>query len=104
MVTAAIAYARAQGVRELMTNATSLTGFESPSIAQRFIFVEKWASAAGGVVRLAMVVRPEMIDPEKFGVTVGANRGLIGDVFVSEAEAVAWLDSLRKANRSHSRA
>lgn len=44
---------------------------------------------------LAMVARPEMIDPERFGVTFAANRGLVGGVFVSEAEAVAWLDGTR---------
>jgi len=34
-----------------------------------------------------------MIDPQKFGVTVALNRGLICDVFTTEAEAIAWLDS-----------
>jgi hypothetical protein len=33
-----------------------------------------------------------MIDPAKFGVTVAANRGLVSNVFTTEAEAVAWLD------------
>ena len=42
---------------------------------------------------MAMVMRPEMIDPEKFGVTVAFNRRLIADVFVDGGPAVAWLDS-----------
>jgi hypothetical protein len=40
---------------------------------------------------MAMVVRPEMMDPDKFEVTVATNRGLIGNVFDSEKEALAWL-------------
>jgi hypothetical protein len=40
-----------------------------------------------------MVARAEMIDPRKFGVTVAANRGLMSDIFTTEAEARAWLDA-----------
>jgi hypothetical protein len=32
-----------------------------------------------------------MMDPEQFEVTVARNRGLVGDVFDSEKEALAWL-------------
>jgi hypothetical protein len=38
-----------------------------------------------------MVARAEMIDPEKFGVTVAANRGLVSNIFTTELEARAWL-------------
>lgn len=41
---------------------------------------------------MAVVARVEMIDQGKFGVTVAGNRGLIADVFMTEGEAVAWLD------------
>lgn len=92
LVTQAILYARAQNIRELLVNVTGLTGFDSPSIVDRFMFIEKWAHAAQGRVRMAMVARPEMIDQRKFGVTVAANRGLVADVFTTEEEAVAWLD------------
>jgi hypothetical protein len=95
MITAAIAFARAQAIHELLVDTSSLTGFDSPSISQRILFIEKWMRAAGGRVRLALVARPEMIDPQKFGVTAALNRGLIADVFVSEADAVTWLDGIR---------
>jgi hypothetical protein len=39
-----------------------------------------------------MVAPPELIDPQKFGVTVAANHSMEGNVFVLEADAVAWLD------------
>jgi hypothetical protein len=32
-----------------------------------------------------------LIDPARFGVTLARNRGLMLDVFTSEAEALAWL-------------
>ena len=41
-----------------------------------------------------MVARAEMIDPQKFGVTVAENLGLITDVFTLQAEALAWLRAL----------
>jgi hypothetical protein len=92
LITAAIAYARANGIRELMVNASSLTGVSSPSLGERYFMAQKWAHAADGAVRVAIVVRPDMIDPQKFGVTVAVNRRLTLDVFESEVAAVAWLD------------
>jgi hypothetical protein len=49
---------------------------------------------AAGAVRIAVVAKPEMIDPHMFGITVANNRGLISDAFTSEADALAWLKSL----------
>ena len=45
-------------------------------------------------MRVAVVTYPEMIDPEKFGVTVASNIGFVSDVFTSEAEALTWLRTL----------
>ena len=42
-------------------------------------------------VKVALVARTELMDPEKFEVTVGRNRGLLGNVFDCEKEALAWL-------------
>ena len=42
-----------------------------------------------------MVARPELIDPEKIGVLMAQNRGASGDVFTTEAAALAWLDAQR---------
>ena len=93
MVRSAIAATRSSGVRELLVDVRSLTGFDPPTISKRFDAVEEWSREARGVVRLAMVAPFEMIDPQKFGVTVGANRGLISNIFPTEAEACAWLDA-----------
>ncbi len=92
LVRAAIAAARSNQARELLVDTTALTGFPSPDTSQRFLAVVKWAEEARGSVRLAMVARPEMIDPQKFGVAVATNRGLASNIFATEGEARAWLD------------
>jgi hypothetical protein len=91
LVTMAITFTREQNITKLLIDTTGLTGFESPSVAARYFFMKEWAYAAGGLVCIAMVAQPEMIDPQKFGVTVGANLGLQSNVFASEEEALAWL-------------
>jgi len=91
LVTRAITFARQQQVPKLLVNVTGLTGFPSPTLAQRYFAVREWAAASKGFLRIAMVIRTEMIDPEKFGVIAGRNAGLRGDVFLAEPEALAWL-------------
>jgi hypothetical protein len=95
LVSAAIAVARSNQVRDLLVDTTALIGFPSPDTFQRFLAAVEWAEEAGGSLRLAMVARAEMIDPKKFGVTVAANRGLVSNIFTTEVEARAWLDTWR---------
>jgi hypothetical protein len=91
LVKSAIIKTRESNLHKLLIDITGLTGFDSPSISARYSFVQEWSQAAGGVVRVAMVARKEMIDRDKFGVTAAANAGLKGDIFISEEEALAWL-------------
>ena len=93
LVRGAIVEARRQQVAELLVDTTSLFGFASPSTAERFFAVVDWANAAKGRLRLAMVAREELVDPQKFGVTVGLNRDLVNSIFLTESEATAWLDA-----------
>ena len=95
LVRAAIATARRNKVRDLLVDTTALTGFPSPDTFQRFVAAVAWANEALARLRLVMVARPEMIDPQRFGVTVAANRGLVSNIFTTEAEALAWLDAKR---------
>jgi hypothetical protein len=92
-VCAAIEAACQHQVRDLLVDTTALTGFPSPTTFERFLAAVNWAESAGGRLRLSMVARPEMIDPEKFGVTVARNRGLESNIFTTESEAIAWLDA-----------
>jgi hypothetical protein len=94
-VRAAIAVARSNQARDLLVDTTALTGFPSPYTFQRFLAVVGWAEEARAGLRLAMVARAEMIDPEKFGVTVAANRGLESNIFTTEVAARDWLDARR---------
>jgi hypothetical protein len=87
-----ITYSQEQGIRNLLIDTTGWTGHESPDTLTRYNVAEAFAYAARrSAVKLAMVVRPEMMDPDKFEVTVARNRGLVGNVFDSEKDALAWL-------------
>ena len=86
-----ITFTRKQGMRNLLIDTTGWTGHASPDTLERYTVAQAFAEAARSAVKLAMVVRPEMMDPEKFEVTVAKNQGMLGNVFVSEKEALAWL-------------
>ena len=90
-VIGAITFAREQRMHKLLIDTTNWTGHDSPDTLERFTWASAFAQAAGSTVKLAMVVRPELMDPEKFEVTVARNRGLMGNVFDSERAALAWL-------------
>jgi hypothetical protein len=96
LVRAAIAIACSNQAGDLLVDTTALTGFPSPDTFERFLAAVAWAEEALGRLRLAMIARAEMIDPQKFGVTVAANRGLVSNIFTTEAEARAWLDAKRR--------
>jgi hypothetical protein len=86
-----IAFSREQRMRNLLIDTTNWTGHKSPDTWERFAWAQAFAEAARSTVKLALVVRPEMMDPDKFEVTVARNRGLMGNVFDSEKDALAWL-------------
>jgi hypothetical protein len=86
-----IAFTREQGMRNLLIDTTGWTGHKSPGTLERYNVAKAFAEAAGSAVKLAMVIRPEMMDPDKFEVTVAKNRLLVGNVFDSEKDALAWL-------------
>jgi hypothetical protein len=87
----AIGRCRYRGINQLLVNTTGLTGIAIPSLVDRFLMIEEWASVADGLVIVAMVVPAEYIHPERFGLKVAAHFGLMANVFVNEADALAWL-------------
>jgi hypothetical protein len=100
MVAAAIRYARARELTDLLANTCGLSGFPPPNTLERYDMAVKWVESAGvGQLRVALIARPEIIDPNKIGVLMAQNRGMLGDVFKTEAEALAWLDARRTLNR-----
>ena len=90
-VTQAIELCHQHQVKRLLIDATGLIGSRSPSMVERFDIATEWAMAARGAIKIALVLRPDLIDPQRFGTTVARNRGLQFDTFASEAEALAWL-------------
>jgi len=93
LVAEALVTARELGLADVLVNTTGLTGFAPPSVFARYAMAGKWTQSAGAALRVALVARPELIDPQKIGVLMMQNRGGTGDVFASEAEARAWLDT-----------
>ena len=91
LLSQAIVYCRENGIRRLLIDTTKLTGFGAIGTAERFAIGETLSRAAMAAVKVAMVVRPELLDPELFGVTVARNRGLFTSAFSSEPEALKWL-------------
>jgi hypothetical protein len=91
LVTAAIRLARERAIGRLLVVTSGWAELPSPSVSERYEFAKEWAEAAESSIRVAVVARPQLIDHEKFGVTVARNRGLIADVFTSEEQALAWL-------------
>ncbi|WP_425614563.1 hypothetical protein NA78x_004436 [Anatilimnocola sp. NA78] len=80
-------------IRRLLVDSSGLVGFPLPTMLDRYDMGLAWVKAAGtSSIRMALVARPELIDPKKFGVLVAANRGVAGNVFDNEAAALAWLD------------
>jgi hypothetical protein len=93
MVNEAILFCRRNGIRGMLINLTRISGFPPPSMAERFMFIKQWAETAGGQLVVSMVAPPEMIDPDKIGITMAGNRGLFAEVFTDEADAIEWLIS-----------
>jgi hypothetical protein len=89
----AMRHARSLALRDLLVNVHGLTGFAVPSTFDRYALAVRGAESGGGVLRLAMVVPPALIDGQKIGVVMAQNRGLDTDVFVNEADAIRWLDA-----------
>lgn len=90
-VTAALLRARERGADKLLVDITAISGFDPPTLGARHEFVARWAEAGRGHLRMAMVVRPEFLDPDRFCVIRAANLGLAYNLFDNEARARAWL-------------
>jgi hypothetical protein len=86
-------HARSLDLIDLLVNTSGLSGFPPPDVFARYSLAGKWAESAGQWLRVALVARAEIIDPEKIGVLMAQNRGVTGDVFTTETAAVAWLDA-----------
>jgi hypothetical protein len=88
-----IEYCRRRSIVKLLVDGIDLVGVPIPTLVDRFLAVEEWATEADGMVIVVLVVQAPYIHPEKFGVKVATHLGLTANVFTSEHEAQAWLAS-----------
>lgn len=95
-VAEAMVLARESKCVDLLVSVYGFTGVQAPSVFARYDLAVKWARSAGSQLRVALVTPAQLIDPEKIGVLMAQNRGVTGDVFTSEAAAIAWLDSRQR--------
>jgi len=86
-------YCKEHGIDRLLANVTGAVAFPSPSLTDRFWLITKWAESARGFVTLSLVVPADMIMPDKIGITFANNRGMNGNVFSDETDAIQWLCS-----------
>ena len=93
LIGSAIGYCRERRIAKLLVNATGLVGMSVPGLVDRFLMVEEWAQKASGFVVVVLVVDAQYIHPEKFGVKVAADFGLMCDVYDSEPHALKWVSS-----------
>ena len=96
-VTRAIIAMRGRGIRRLLVDGSRLTGFSSPSVADRYFISRCWAEAAEKQVALALVLQQHLIDPDRFGIVVATNLGMRANVFSSPADAEEWLFNEQEA-------
>jgi hypothetical protein len=89
--TRAIVTSRERGIRRLLVDGMQLTGFPSPSVADRYFITRGFAAASNNQVEVSFVLQQHIIDPDRFGIVVATNLGMRANVFSSPAEALAWL-------------
>lgn len=80
------------GQKRILADFQGVRLADDPTTFDRFKLGESAAaSGAAAGVRVAVVGKEPVMDPERFGVTVAANRGLDIRAFDDEVAALAWL-------------
>lgn len=82
---------RPAGIRGPARLLVDTTCFDlSPSIADRYELACHAVKISAGL-KVALVVTPAFIDPDKFGIVVARNRGLVVEAFTEGPKALEWL-------------
>jgi len=88
----AVNWAREQGCVDMLVNVRGISGLEAITPFMKYEVAVGWAQAAGGM-RVALVVHDHIMNPEKLALLMAHNRGVNGDAFTTEADALRWLDA-----------
>lgn len=78
-------------IRKALVDVRGLTGFERPSVAAISEMARRWAATSQGRVKMAMLSRPDLNDPERFGVIIARRLGFDVEIFETETAALGWL-------------
>jgi len=87
----AISRTKASGLDKLLVDITAIMGVDPPGVDMRYWLMDEWSRVGRGSVRVAMVARPEFIEPDRYAVIAGMNAGFVNNVFETEAQALDWL-------------
>ena len=93
MCVGAINAARELGLFDIVVNSLGLSGFGPPDVFARYTMATRFVESAGSSLRVAIVARPEIMDPQKIALLMMQNRGVDCECFTNEAEALKWLDA-----------
>jgi hypothetical protein len=80
--------AREAGLSKVLIDMREVQG--ELSVTDRYELAKGFAEGFRGL-RVALVQAPPLLDPQRFGLTVAANRGATAEVFTTLAAARAWL-------------
>ena len=100
MISRAVVLCRRQRIGKLLIVSASVPGFHPPGISERYNFVERVASDAASMVKIAHVASLEWVRSGKFDIMVAHNRGLDARDFYTESAALKWLLQPEKSRRS----
>jgi hypothetical protein len=95
LMSRAVAEAESRSLPKLLIQLSGLSGLQAPTTYERYLLSVELAQESTNRMRLAVVARPELIDPQKIGVQMATALGVECDIFSSEDEALAWLDAPR---------
>ena len=105
LISRAVVLCRRQKIRKLLIISTGVTGFHPPEISERYNLVERIASEAASMVKIAHVASHEWVHSGKFDVMAAHNRRLDTENFHTQSAALEWLLQAEKkpsANKSAS--
>jgi hypothetical protein len=91
LVKEAIRYSRERKIYKLLVDATEVWGYAPPSFIERFLVTEELAEEASGVVKMAVALCLDLIDPANSGATVAQRTGLAAQLFQTKDEGARWL-------------
>ena len=95
LVAGALKQARELGLADILVNTSQMAGFEAPCTIERYSMITRWVECAGSGLRIAVVARAALIDPQKIGTVIAQNRGVSIEAFTDERSALQWLDARR---------